>query len=253
MDFLKLPSRELKPRTNGLTMAIDTGYGIKHLEQLLEVSSDYIDYVKLGWGTSLATQRLNEKLEVYKKWGIPVCLGGTLLEVAYVQNKIQDYCSFLIDNEINYVEISDGTVPMERAAKLGLIEKLAKDFCVLSEYGSKDDETVSAPHLWSTHMKEEIDAGAWKLIAEGRESGNAGMYRANMELRTGLIEEILFNVSHENIIWETPKKDHQTWFVKRMGSDVNLGNIALNEVIALETIRLGLRSDTLMHFHGKYI
>lgn len=251
MSFLKVPSRQLKPRTNGLTMAIDTGYGIKYIEQILEVSCDYIDYVKLGWGTSLVTQSLNEKLKMYKKWDIPVCLGGSLLELAYLQNKIQDYCSFLIDNEIDYVEVSDGTVPMERAEKLGLIEKLAKDFRVLSEYGSKDDETVSAPHLWSSHMNEELDAGAWKLIAEGRESGTAGMYRPNTELRTGLVEEILFSVSHENIIWETPKKDHQAWFVKRMGADVNLGNIALNEIIALETIRLGLRSDTLMHFHGK--
>ena len=250
-SFLKLPKRCVKPRNQGLTMVMDTGIPNNQISDSFHFAADFVDFVKLGWGTAMVSKNLKEKIHTYQKNEVNVYLGGTLLELAYVQQKIDAYRGFLIDCGINHVEVSDGTVIIPRKDKLKIIEEFAKEFIVLSEYGSKDGETVAPPHLWNTHMSEELSAGAWKLIAEGRESGSAGMYRSNSELRTGLIEEIVHEISHEKIIWETPKKDQQCWFIQRFGSDVNVGNIALTDVISLETLRLGLRSDTLMHFHDQ--
>lgn len=248
-SLFPLPTRSAKPRNNGITMMIDSGLGIQQIKDVLAMGEDLIDYVKLGWGTALVTKNLEEKVKLYQSHGINVCLGGTLFEICFVHGKIDAYKSFVESLGIKYVEISDGTIEIPREEKLKNIEQLSKDFTVLSEYGSKLADVMKAPHHWARHMLEELDAGAWKVIGEGRESGTAGMYRGSSELRTGLVEELIDSINVDDIIWEAPKKEHQSWFIKKFGSNVNLGNIAFKDIIPLETLRLGLRSDTLVKFH----
>jgi phosphosulfolactate synthase len=230
-------------------MIIDSGTGIQQIKDALDLGHNYVDYVKLGWGTSVVTQNLDKKIEVYKKFDIPVCLGGTLFEVAFIQNKVDDFIDFALDIGIDMIEVSDGSVDMAEADKLKNIQKIAKKIKVISEYGSKDVSTVRAPRYWVTGMQNELNAGAWKVIAEGRESGTSGLYRGTSELRTGLVEEIADSIPQEKILWEAPQKMQQVWFIKEFGKEVNLGNIAIKDIIALETLRLGLRGDTLLHFH----
>ena len=246
-SFIKLPTRTTKPRQNGITMVIDSFLGTNGMQDLVETGSEFIDYVKLGWGTALINPILEKKVKFYKDNNIKVCLGGTFFEVAYVNNKVDDFASFVSDLNIELVEISDGTVEIPRNEKLKHIEQFSKKFTVLSEYGSKDNTVeIKAPNLWVQNMKEELQAGAWKVVAEGRESGTAGLYRPSTELRTGLVDEIVDSIPLEQILWEAPKKSHQTWFIKKYGANVNLGNIAPKDIIPL---RLGLRSDTLQTFH----
>lgn len=248
--FIPIPQRTVKPRSRGLTMVIDSNLGTRAVEDLIEVGKDIVDYVKLGWGTALVTPNLKAKIELYLSHDIQVCLGGTFFELAFLHHKLQDYLAFLRDYGISMIEISDGTIDIPRSKKLFLIEQFAKEFKVLSEYGSKDaNKEVEAPRHWARHMKEEMEAGAWKVIAEGRESGTAGMYRGNSELRMGLIDEIVETLDPQYILWEAPKKEHQAWFIKKYGPNVNLGNINPKDIIPLETLRLGLRSDTLLTFH----
>lgn len=249
-DLFQLPERTPKPRQHGITMVIDSGLGLHAVEDGLTVAKPYMDYVKLGWGTAIITPVLAEKIAIYKNHGIPVCLGGTFFELAYLTGKLNEYRTVANELGLDMIEISDGTVNMPEADKLRLIREFSKDFRVLSEYGSKDAEVVVAPSRWVDGMRREIEAGAWKSIAEGRESGTAGLYRSSEELRTGLVDEIVMNIPQEMLIWEAPKKHQQVWFIKKYGSNVNLGNIALHDVIALETLRLGLRGDTLLTMHG---
>lgn len=247
--ILTLPTRSEKPRSQGLTMMMDSGKGLNKIADVLEVGADYIDYVKLGWATSAITPNLSEKVKAYQDAGIPVCLGGTLFEICFLQNKMQEYTDFAKDTGVNYVEISDGTIQMDRKDKLVAIETFSKEFTVLSEYGNKGDQELEAPSYWAKRMREELNAGAWKVIAEGRESGTAGMYRGNTELRTGLVDEILLHIELGEVIWEAPLKPQQTWFINKYGANVNLGNISFDDIIPLETLRLGIRSDTLLNFH----
>jgi len=249
-DLFELPERTQKPRQHGITMIIDSGLGFHAVEDGLSVAKPYLDYVKLGWGTAIITPDIGKKVAIYKSHGVPVCLGGTFFELAYLKGKIKEYRAVAVELGLDMIEISDGTVNMLEADKLRLISEFAKDFRVLSEYGSKDAEVVVAPSRWVDGMRRELEAGAWKSIAEGRESGTAGLYRATEELRTGLVDEIVMNIPQEMLIWEAPKKHQQVWFIKKYGSNVNLGNIALSDIIALETLRLGLRGDTLMTMHG---
>lgn len=250
-NFIPLPDRSSKPREVGITMVIDSNLGSHAVEDLIEVGSQFTDYVKLGWATALISPILEKKIRMYKDAGIDVCLGGTFFELAYVNKKTAEFEAFMKNFDISLVEISDGTIDIPREEKLKFIEKFARNFKVLSEYGSKDSTIeIKAPHYWATHMKEEIEAGAWKVIAEGRESGTAGMYRGSSELRTGLVDEIVNSIEQEYILWEAPLKSHQAWFIKKYGANVNLGNIAPSDIIPLETLRLGLRSDTLIKFHG---
>jgi phosphosulfolactate synthase len=233
---------ELK-RDGGLTHVLDKGLGPRAWEDVLEVSGDYIDIVKLGWGTAYVTKALERKLEILK--GKPVVIGGTFFEVVYAKGKFDEYKRWLSDLGLTHVEISDGTVEIPRDRKLELIAEFARDFTVLSEVGSKDAEVNIAPYLWVQWMQEELDAGAWRVIAEGREGGTAGIYRPTGELRTGLVDEIEHSIDFGDLIWEAPTKESQAWFIKHFGPEVNLGNIPPDEVIALETLRLGLRGDTL--------
>jgi phosphosulfolactate synthase len=234
---------DFEPRSGGLTHVLDKGLGPRAWEDVLETSGLYIDIVKLGWGTAYVTQNLRQKLEILKEK--PVVIGGTFFEVVYVKGKIDEYKRWLTDLGLTHIEISDGTVQMPREEKLELIADLARDFTVLSEVGSKDSEVNFAPYLWVQWIKEELEAGAWKVITEARESGTAGIFRPSGEMRTGLIDEIVNEIAVADLMFEAPTKASQAWFVKEFGPTVNLGNIPPDEVIPLETLRLGLRGDTL--------
>ncbi len=245
-DFLGLPTRVAKPRNVGMTHVMDKGLGLAEIRTMIEVSGDFIDIVKLGWGTSYVTRNLREKLDLYKEFDIPVVCGGTLLEVAEARGRIDDYRSWLTAQGFTSVEVSDGTIDMTRERKLALITMLAKDFQVLSEVGSKDDEEIFAPYQWVEWIKEEQAAGAWKVITGARESGTAGIFRTTGEVRSGLIDEIAHEIDISTLLFEAPQKSQQAWFIKHFGPDVNLGNIPPDEVIPLETLRRGLRSDTML-------
>ena len=230
-------------RNGGLTHVLDKGLGPRGWEDVLEMAGEHIDIVKLGWGTSYVTSNLARKLEVLKDK--PVVIGGTFFEVVYVKDKLDEYKRWLSSLGIQHVEISDGTVEIPRERKLELIADFARDFIVLSEVGSKDSEVVFAPYQWVQWIKEEKAAGAWKVITEAREGGSAGIFRKDGDMRTGLIDEIAHEIDFHDLVWEAPTKASQAWFIKHFGADVNLGNIAPEEVISLETLRLGLRGDTL--------
>jgi phosphosulfolactate synthase len=230
-------------RDGGLTHVLDKGLGPRAWEDVLETSGDYIDIVKLGWGTAYVTPNLQRKLEVLR--GKPVVIGGTFFEAVFAQGKLDDYKSWLRELGITHVEISDGVIDLPRERKLELIADFARDFTVLSEVGSKDAEAVFAPYQWVEWIKAELQAGAWKVITEGREGGTSGIYRPSGEMRTGLVDEIAHEVEIADLVFEAPSKASQAWFVKQFGAGVNLGNIPPEEVIPLETLRLGLRADTL--------
>jgi len=230
-------------RNGGLTHVLDKGLGPRGWEDVLETAGEHIDIVKLGWGTSYVTNNLARKLEVLKDK--PVVIGGTFFEVVYVKDKLDEYKRWLSSLGIEHVEISDGTVEIPRERKLELIADFARDFIVLSEVGSKDSEVVFAPYQWVQWIKEEKAAGAWKVITEAREGGSAGIFRKDGDMRTGLIDEIAHEIDFHDLVWEAPTKASQAWFIKHFGADVNLGNIPPEEVISLETLRLGLRGDTL--------
>ena len=235
---------ECKPHS-GITHVIDKGLGPRAWEDVLDTAGRFIDIVKLGWGTAYVTQNLGRKLDVLRAAGKPVVIGGTFLEAVIAQDKVDEYKQWLNELGITHVEVSDGVIDLPRERKLELIAELARDFTVLSEVGSKDSEAVFAPYQWVEWIKEELAAGAWKVIMEGREGGTAGIYRPTGEMRTGLVDEIAHEVAISSLIFEAPTKSAQAWFVRHYGSSVNLGNIPTDEVIALETLRLGLRADTL--------
>lgn len=244
----QLPDRASKPRSQGLTMAIDKGLSLREIEDFLSIAAEYVDVVKLGWGTSVVTPQLNQKLALYRRHDIPVYLGGTLMEIFYIRGQMNEYRRILEEFEVKYVEVSSGSVDMDQDEKCRIIRELAQDFTVLSEVGSKSTGKIIAPYQWVEMMAKELEAGSWKVIAEARESGTVGMFRADGEVRSDLIEEILHEIPGERILWEAPQKAQQVWFIKLLGSDVNLGNIPPQEVLPLETLRLGLRGDTFFTF-----
>lgn len=204
--------------------------------------------VKLGWGTALVTGNLRAKLERYAAHDIPVMLGGTLTELAIRQGRVDGLVAWLRELGLRHVEISDGTITVEPAVKRELIERLSREFTVLAEVGSKDAAFIMAPYVWVEQIERDLQAGAWKVIAEARESGTAGIYRATGEVRTGLIDEIAHAIDPELIIFEAPQRDQQVWLLETFGAECNLGNIAPVDVLSLETLRLGLRSDTVERF-----
>jgi phosphosulfolactate synthase len=239
-----LPAFDLNlPRHVGLTHVIDKGLGPRAWEDVLEVAGEHISIVKLGWGTAYVTGNLQRKLDVLR--GRPVVIGGTFFEVVYTLGKLEEYKRWLNELGLTHVEISDGTVEIPRERKLELIADFARDFTVLSEVGSKDSSVEYTVDEWTTWLNDELAAGAWKVITEAREGGTAGIFDSSGGMRTDLIEEIAGVVGPANIVFEAPTKAAQAWFVKTFGASVNLGNIAPDEVIPLETLRLGLRGDTL--------
>jgi phosphosulfolactate synthase len=243
--FLDVPARSPKPRVEGLTHVIDKGMSLPEIEGLFETAGDYVDVVKLGWGTSYVTQNLEKKIDLYRSFETPVVCGGTLFEAVVARGKLDEYKSWLAAKRFAHVEVSDGTIDLPRERKLELIADLARDFVVLAEVGSKDAEVVYAPYQWVEWIREDLDAGAWKVITEGRESGTAGIYRPSGDMRTGLIDEIVHGIDVGDVVFEAPATAAQAWFVQRFGPEVNIGNVPPEEVIPLETLRLGLRADTL--------
>jgi len=243
--LLDLPERTAKPRERGITHVLDRGLSVAEVDGLVEVTGGAIDLVKLGWGTALVTGNLAAKLERYRTHGIPVVFGGTLTELAIRQDRVDALVSWLHELALDHVEVSDGTILIDHERKLELIARLTREFIVLSEVGTKDNARIMAPYRWVEQIERELEAGAWKVIAEARESGTAGIFRPDGEVRMGLIDEIAHAVDSDRLLFEAPQKDQQVWFVRRFGTNVNLGNIPPADVLSLETIRLGLRADTV--------
>ena len=250
-DFLHLPPREAKPRQRGLTHVIDTGLTTAAAAGLMANAADYVDLVRLGWGSAYVTRDLRAKLEAYRDAGVPVMLGGTLTELAWLRGSVDELRGWLGELGIEHVEVSSGTVAMPPDEKLALVERLAADFTVFAEVGEKDPSAILAPYRWVELIRDALAAGATQVICEGRATGDAGMYRPDGEARTGLIEEIVHEVDRDKLIFEAPQKHQQVWFIEHMGPEVNLGNVLPEDVISLETLRLGLRADTLQLFHGR--
>lgn len=246
--FLEIRPREAKPRERGITHVIDRGLSIAAVDGLIETVGDSVDIVKLGWGTALVTANLREKVRRYAEHGIPVVLGGTLTELAIRQGRVRQMVSWLHELGLRHVEISDGTIALEPEVKRELIVELAREFTVFSEVGNKDAEFIMAPYVWVEQIERDLEAGAWKVIAEARESGTAGIFRADGEVRSGLIDEIAHAVDVRRLVFEAPRKEQQVWFLQQFGPECNLGNIAPEDVLSLETLRLGLRSDTVERF-----
>jgi phosphosulfolactate synthase len=246
-----IPKRSEKPRNKGVTMMMDKGLGLTETEHFIEASEHLTDLVKFGFGTSFVTNKLEEKIKLYKQAGIRPYFGGTLFEAFYARGKFNDYLKLLDKYDLDLAEVSDGSIIIPHDEKCELISKIAKDRTVLSEVGSKDSGILISPAKWVRLMSAELEAGSWKVIAEGREAGNVGVFRPNGTAHTLLINRIIAKVAPENILWEAPQKNQQVWFIKLFGAEVNLGNIAPNDIIPLECLRLGLRGDTFFEFLPK--
>jgi phosphosulfolactate synthase len=243
-----IPDRPLKPRNSGLTMVMDKGLSIREAEDFMSVGSEYTDYVKLGFGTSLITPGFEKKIAIYKKAGAVPYFGGTLFEAFIIRDMFKEFIDFVDKNEIELVEVSDGSYDIEHKRKLEYINKLARRGTVISEVGSKKKDVVYTPEEWVAMMKSELSAGSVKVIAEARESGTIGIYNEDGSINNQIIRGIAEHVKLENVIWEAPLKSQQAWFIKNFGANVNLGNIAPHEIIPLESLRLGLRGDTFFQF-----
>lgn len=243
-----LPKRESKPRDKGIAMVMDKGLSLEQAKNLVSASGHLIDYIKLGFGTSIATNGLRDKINFYHQAGIKVYLGGTLFEAFIIRDMFQDYKDLLYKCDIRAVEVSDGSMRMDHDKKCQYISELSKEYEVLSEIGSKIAGVELSKEVWISQMKAELEAGSTLVIAEARESGTVGIYGKDGSANTELIEEIHNHIPMQKILWEAPAKSQQAWFIKHFGAHVNLGNIAPNEVIALETLRLGLRGDTFFDF-----
>lgn len=251
---MKLPidlvDRSPKPRIHSRTQILDKGTPVEWLKGFLADYGELVDLAKLGWGSSLVTPNLVEKIDVYQDFGVDVCMGGTLFELMWVHDRMDHYEQWLGDLGIQTMEVSDGTVTMDHAEKIEYISRFAQTFEVLSEVGSKDADAIVTPARWVADIKSELDAGATYVILEGRESGTAGMYRKSGEIRMGLIDEIVESgIPIDRLVFEASKKPHQVWLIEHLGPTINIGNVPLEEALSLETLRLGLRADTLAKFH----
>jgi phosphosulfolactate synthase len=243
-----LPERSSHPRNKGLTMVMDKGLSLRQAQDMVESSDGLVDMVKLGFGTSFVSPQVEKKIKIYRESGIRVYMGGTLFEAFLVRNMLDEYIEWMKRLNIDTIEVSDGSIRVKHEVKCDLINRLSKDFTVLSEVGSKEAGIIIDASKWKSMMSAELAAGSWKVIAEARESGTVGIYRPNGVAHVALINKILAKLNPEQILWEAPKKEQQVWFIKLLGANVNLGNIAPEEVIPLETLRLGLRGDTFFSF-----
>jgi phosphosulfolactate synthase len=249
-NLSKVPLRTKQPRNFGLTMISDKGLSLAETENLLSVASPHIDIVKLAFGTAMVTPLLEEKIKIYKSFNIPVFFGGLLFEAFIVRNQFEDYKKMVDKYQLFFIEISDGAIDISHEKKCEYIQALSKNATVISEIGSKDKDKVkiTPPYKWIELMQAELDAGSSYVIAEAKESGKEGLYRNSGEVREGLVEEVLTKIPAEKIIWETPEKEQQLYFIKLLGCNANLGNIEPKEVIALEAMRVGLRGDSFDFF-----
>jgi phosphosulfolactate synthase len=243
-DFLTLPERAAKPRSKGVTHVIDRGLPVSTLESLLDLAGPHIDFVKFGWGTAYVSRHIRAKVVACREANVATCLGGTLLELATVQAKMREFVRWTDSIGFDAVEVSEGTVEFGASIRAGLIEAMARDFIVLAEVGSKDAEAPVLPGEWAAQMEADLDSGATFVLAEGRESGTVGLYHPDGRVREPLVSALTARVPVDRIIFEAPTAAQQKWFVRHLGVDVNLGNVPTDEVIALETLRRGLRADT---------
>jgi phosphosulfolactate synthase len=243
-----MPERPAQPRDSGLTMVMDKGLSLREAEDLCDISAPYCDLIKLGFGTSIITNRLHDKIKLYKSAGLIPYFGGTLFEAYAVRDMVDEYRRYLDEFEMEMVEVSDGVMELDHQLKCKYITDLSKNYTVLSEVGSKLKGKEISNEKWISYMQTELQAGAWKVIAEARESGNMGIYNDDGSANFGLILDIKKALNPDTILWEAPLKNQQVWFIKLLGPNVNLGNIATNEIISLETLRPGLRGDTLLTF-----
>lgn len=239
-----VPERTSGDRSYGLTMMMDKGLSLKEAEHFIQSSAPYTDLVKFGFGTALITQNLKEKVKLYQSAGLKPYFGGTLFEMFFIRQKFDDYRRFIKESGLDTVEVSDGTIRMEHDEKLKCIELLAQDYRVLSETGTKVKNVELTNEIWVSHMKSELESGSWKVIGEARESGTVGLYQSDGTANRELIEAIMKEISVDDVLWEAPNKSQQTMFIKLLGANVNLGNIAANEVVSLEALRCGMRGDT---------
>ena len=250
-DFLDLPERPTKPRETGLTHVIDIGLAPSDADNLMKIAADHIDLVRLGFGSAYVTGALQEKIDLYRGYGVPVALGGTLTELAWLQGRVDGLRTWLKELGVDHVEVSSGSVAIPPDEKVALIRTLAEDFTVYAEVGEKDPAAIMAPYVWVELIEQALEAGAQKVVCEGRASGDAGLYRRDGEPRTGLLDEVVHSIDFHRLVFEAPKRHQQVWFIEHLGPDVNLGNIRPDDVIPLETLRLGLRADTLHLFHRR--
>jgi len=249
IEILKnIPKRANKPRNEGLTMVMDKGLSLNEAENMVALKSEIADIVKLGFGTSLLTRYIKEKINLYKQSGMMVYTGGTLFEAFIIRNQFDDFCKLMDQLNLEMIEVSDGSISMEHDQKCELIQKLSKNYKVISEIGSKDESITIQDYDWVKLMKKEIEAGSWKVIAEAREGGNIGMFEKNGDVKAHLVKQITKEIELSKILWEAPQKEQQVWFINNFGANVNLGNISPNDIISLECLRLGLRGDTFNNY-----
>jgi phosphosulfolactate synthase len=243
--FLKLPARPAKPRSRGITHVLDGGLTPEEIRAFLGQSAHLVDIVKVGWGIGYIDPALSTKVSMCAEHGCPVSLGGTLLEVAAMQDCVDELRDWALGVGLTHVEVSDGLRALSASRKQALIRELAADFVVLAETGAKEGNYPPTPADWGEEMARDLEAGASWVIAEGRESGTVGLYRADHGVREDLVSAILGLIPQDKVIFEAPAKSQQAWFVRQLGADVNIGNVAPACVLSLETLRLGLRADTV--------
>ena len=249
LEILKnIPKRSSQPRNEGLTMVMDKGLSLNEAENMVALKSEIADIVKLGFGTSLLTRYIKEKIDLYKQSGMMVYTGGTLFEAFIIRNQFDDFCKLMDQLDLEMVEVSDGSISIEHDQKCELIQKLSKNYKVISEIGSKDESITLQDSDWVKFMRKEIEAGSWKVIAEAREGGNVGIFEKNGDVKTYLVKQISKEIELSQILWEAPQKEQQVWFINNFGANVNLGNISPNDIISLECLRLGLRGDTFNNY-----
>jgi len=243
-----IPERPEKSRETGVTMVMDKGLSLQEATNFIDVAGQYADIIKLGFGTSYLTNGLKNKIKLYKKANCKVYIGGTFFEAFLVRDMLNEYVELIKRLELDTIEVSDGSVTLNHNLKCDIINKLSQKFTILSEVGSKEEGIIIHPNKWISMMNKEIEAGSWKVIAEAREGGNVGIYHRDGKTHGLLIDKILSKVDSNCIMWEAPLKSQQVWFIKLLGANVNLGNIAPHELIPLETLRIGLRGDTFFSY-----
>ena len=244
-SFLELPSRAVKPRSRGITHVLDSGLTPEATRAFLGQAGHLVDIMKVGWGIGYVDPTLSTRVGICTDHGCPVSLGGTLFEVAALQDRISELRDWALSVGMTHIEVSNGLRALSASRKQALVRELAADFVVLAETGAKEGNYPPTPAEWGEEMARDLDAGASWVIAEGRESGTVGLYHPDQGIREDLVSAILVWIPADKVIFEAPGKSQQAWFVRQLGADVNIGNVAPASVLALETLRLGLRADTV--------
>jgi phosphosulfolactate synthase len=236
-DLLVDVGRTRKPRTEGISVILDKGLAAGEIEQLSALAGPWWDFAKLAWASILITQRLEERLAAYKEAQVTPLLGGTLFEYAWIHGRTSELLALAREAYLP-IEISDAVVSMPRAEKLRAIEQFAAHVPVFSELGSKISPIAGN---WPVLVNEELGAGAARVVIEDREIGPDGC-----EFRSELIDTLLEVVPLNSLIFEAIERKQQVWLIRRLGPNVNLGNVLPGDLIAVECLRQGLNHDTII-------